>query len=275
MIWALALLLAQSMLQDGARAMREKRFAEAERIYRQLLKVSPDDPRLWMNLGLALHSGGKYQEAVGELERYLKFDPKPGPIHLVQGVNLLKLSRPCEAVQPLETARKWQASPQVLAALGDGYYGCGRYGDAVRTLEAAAKDDDRARRMYARALWRAGEYARARAEYDVLAEKWADDPEFNYECGDTLARLEGAEAGLSYLEKAVRMAPALLPARGALGRALMELGKAAESIPHLELAAPADATLLMPLSRAYKATGRPEEAARVEAEYRRKVAAQN
>jgi hypothetical protein len=33
--------------------------------------------------------------------------------------------------------------------------------------------------------------------------------------------------------------------------------------------------LLLPLSRAYKATGRVEEAARLEAEYRRRIASQN
>ena len=70
-------------------------------------------------------------------------------------------------------------------------------------------------------------------------------------------------------------APDLIPARGALGRVLMELGLAAESIPHLEAATSTDATLLLPLSRAYKATGRASDAARAETEYRRKVGSQN
>jgi hypothetical protein len=70
-------------------------------------------------------------------------------------------------------------------------------------------------------------------------------------------------------------APDLLPARGALGRALLELGRAAESVPHLEAAVPADPALLLPLSRAYKATARAEDAARAEAEYRRTMSGRN
>ena len=87
--------------------------------------------------------------------------------------------------------------------------------------------------------------------------------------------MDGADAGLPLLQRAVEAAPDLIPARGALGRVLMELGHAAESIPHLEAAAPMDATLLLPLSRAYRATGRTTDAARAEAEYRRKVGSQN
>jgi uncharacterized protein HemY len=68
-------------------------------------------------------------------------------------------------------------------------------------------------------------------------------------------------------------APDLAPARGALGRAMVEGERYADAVPHLKAAAPTDATLLLPLSRAYKALGKKEEAAATEAEYRRKVAA--
>ncbi|MGH9627306.1 MAG: hypothetical protein ACRD7E_02930 [Bryobacteraceae bacterium] len=83
-------------------------------------------------------------------------------------------------------------------------------------------------------------------------------------------RTEGAQAG-----KAVRDAPQLLAARGALGRALVQVGRAPESIPHLEAAAGIDPTLLLPLSRAYKAAGRSEDAERAEAAYKKQVAPQN
>jgi hypothetical protein len=55
----------------------------------------------------------------------------------------------------------------------------------------------------------------------------------------------------------------------------LELNRAADSVPHLEAAAPADPTLLLPLSRAYKATGRVEDAIRAETEYRTRIALQN
>ena len=337
----LVLMLAQSLSEQGAQAMRDGRFADAERVYKQLLKETPEDPRIHMNLGLALHSGRKYREAIPRFEQFLKANPQPGPAHLLLGVAKLKLRQPCEAVAPLEKARQWQASPNVLVELGDAYFGCRRYeeaartfeelgqtpkglqgvglsyarlgrqkealdalaklerlppsaelhellsevrviegrnGDALKEMEAAcrlAPGDSRLERLRARALWRAGQYEEARKAFRTLASRWADEPEFNFERGDTLARLEGAEAGLPFLEKAVRAEPELIPARAALGRALLELGRGAESIAHLEAAVSEDVTLLLPLSRAYKAAGRTQDAARAEAEYRKRLASQN
>lgn len=339
-IAALLLLLTQSS-EQAAEALKQGRFEEAARIYRQLVKAHPAEARLRMNLGLALHSGGKYAEAIREFQVFLKAYPQPGPVHLLMGAAHLKLRKPCDAVPALETARKWQSSPQVLIELGDAYFGCGRfqeaaktfdslgplpkalqgsglsyarlgrpdlaqaafdrlaslpptaelhellaevrtiekrYDDAVTEMDAAAKlapGDARIQRLRARALWRAGRYDDARALYSKLAPRWSHDPEFNYEFGDTLMRIEGAEAGLPMLEKAVRDAPQLLAARGVLGRALLQTGRPGESIAHLEAAARQDPALLLPLSRAYRATGRTDDAARAEAEYKTSIANQN
>jgi predicted Zn-dependent protease len=260
----------QDLSQQGAAAMREGRFEEAERIYRQMLKQTPGHPGVRLNLGLALHSGGKHAAAISELEAYLKANPAPGPVYLVLGAAQLKLGRFCEAIAPIERARKWQASEHVLTELGDAYQGCKRYSDAARTYAAAGQP-----RAAARAYWQAREYADARPLYESLSKAHESDPEFLYEYGDTLARVAGAAAGIPALQRCVAIEPGLTPARGALGRALLDTGRAEESIPHLAAAAPADVTLLMPLSRALKAAGRPEEAARVEAEYRKKLTGQN
>jgi tetratricopeptide (TPR) repeat protein len=269
---------AQDLPRQGVQAMREGRFADAEGIFRQLINQSPDDPRLRMNLGLALHSAHKYQQAIVEFDTFLKAIPQPGPGHLLAGTARLKLDKWCEAVPLLEKARQWQASSQVLVELGDAYNGCKRFSDAGKTYRDAAKadpKDNRLPRAAARAFWEAREYVAAQPLYASLQPAFGDDPKFLYEFGDTLARVSGAEAGLPYLERAVRAEPNLIPARGALGRALLELDRAADSVPHLEAAVGADPSLLLPLSRAYKKTGRPQDAARVEREYRRALSDQN
>lgn len=265
---------AQDLSHEAAQAMRENRFADAERMYRQILKTSPEDPHMHMNLGLALLSSGKYGEAIPEFDRFLKAYPQPGPVHLMAGTARLKLGRACDAIGPLELARKWQSSAKVLVELGDAYAGCKRPLDAGKTYRAAARmspDDPRLARAAARGFWQAHEYQDARALFAAVEPQFARDPEFLYEYGDTLARIDGAESGLPYLEKAVHAAPGLIAARGALGRALLEVHRAAESVPHLEAAAPTDPALLMPLSRAYRATGRAEDASRAEAEYRKRL----
>lgn len=70
-----SLLLLQSLSEDGARAMREGRFADAERAYRHLVKSSPGIPQWQLNLGLALHSQGKPMEAISAFDVYLKAVP--------------------------------------------------------------------------------------------------------------------------------------------------------------------------------------------------------
>ena len=82
-------------------------------------------------------------------------------------------------------------------------------------------------------------------------------------------RLDGARAALAALEQAVQLDPGALEARAALGTAYAELERFAEAIPHLEYASPKDPALLLPLSRAYKATGRAEDAARTLEQYKR------
>ena len=161
----------------------------------------------------------------------------------------------------------------MLLELGDAYYGCKQFLNAAGAYRGASRlapGDTRLIRAGARAFWQAREYKDARPLYAASESRYAAEADFLYEYGDTLVRVDGPEAGLAYLEKAVKAAPNMAPAHGALGRALLALDRAADSIPHLEAASPTDPALLLPLSRAYKATGRLEEAARVEAEYRQK-----
>jgi protein O-GlcNAc transferase len=238
---------------QAAQAMRAGRFAEAEALYRKLVKAEPQHPGWHGNLGLALHSQAKYREAVEVLERSLQLQPSPG-LSAVLGIDYLKIGEPCKAIAPLRTADR--AEP-----LADALYGCRRYADAAR---AYTKLGDR--RRAARAWWQARDYAQARPLYEALASAHASEPEFAWEFGDTLQRTEGAGVAIPWLEKA-RTLP---QGQAALGKAYAEAGRFAEAIPLLEATVSADPDLLLPLSRAYKATGRAAEAERALSEYRKR-----
>jgi predicted Zn-dependent protease len=245
----------QDVSRQAAEAMRAGRYTEAEQLYRQLIKVSPKEPGWHANLGLALHSQGKYREAAEALERSLKLKPSPG-LSAVLGVDYLKLNEPCKAIAPLQASNRTEA-------LADALYGCRRFADAAR-----AYTDIGDTRRAARAWWQARDYAQARPLYEKLAASQSSDPYFAWEFGDTLQRVEGAEVAIPWLEKA----RGIVEGRAALGKAYVETGKFAAALPLLEEAVKADPDLLLPLSRAYKATGRAAEAERALSEYRKRQA---
>ncbi len=89
------------LTQQAKASMQARKFAAAERIYRQLLEVYPEEPGLLMNLGLALHSSGKYEDAIEQFGSALKRKPDLTPAWLLMGVGLQKLGRHSEAVGAL------------------------------------------------------------------------------------------------------------------------------------------------------------------------------
>jgi tetratricopeptide (TPR) repeat protein len=94
-------------------------------------------------------------------------------------------------------------------------------------------------------------------------------PDGSYLLGDVLLARAQPEAAVPHLEKAVRLAPQLLEASSALGRAYALVGRPADAIPHLEKALPTDTdgSLRLQLARAYQAAGQAEAARRALADY--------
>lgn len=275
MILATLLFLAQdvaSLSGQGAAAMREKRYTDATRVYRTLTQNDAANPMWRLNLGMALFYAGGHADAATELSAFLRTRPQPGPAHLFLGVALLKLDQPCQAIAPLEAALRWPERPQSRwTELADAYQGCKRWDPAAKAYAEAAKLDPKDLRPARQSAhcWRmARRYELARPLFASLESSYRDNAEFAFEYGDTLMRLEGAAAGLPWLENAVALAPALMPAQSALGRALMELDRPAHAVPHLEAAAKEDPALLLPLSRAYRTLQRAADAAKAEAAYK-------
>ena len=119
----------------GARALEEGRFDEAARIYRELLKVRPDDAGLLMNLGMALAMGGQESEALPPLQRAIALNPQLIPAHLFLGSSYLALGQPERAIAPLKrviAARPGEVEHRRM--LAEAYAALGRSPEAVGVL---------------------------------------------------------------------------------------------------------------------------------------------
>jgi predicted Zn-dependent protease len=95
------------------------------------------------------------------------------------------------------------------------------------------------------------------------------DVQFIY--GACLLNLQQPLAAIPYLRAAVARDSALLPARAALGQALLQTGKPDEAIPFLRDAASIDqdGAIHFQLFRAYQVTHQDAEAQKALAEYQR------
>jgi tetratricopeptide (TPR) repeat protein len=278
MILFALLLLAQdiaTLSAEGAAAMRAKQYPAAIRTYQALVTQDATNPMWRLNLGMALFYAADHTGSAQALEHFIRIKPQPGPAHLFLGVARLNLKQPCEAIAPLEVALQWPQRPQSRwTELADAYQGCKRWEPAAKAYAEAAllaPTELQLARQSAHCWRMARRYDLAKPIFASLTSSYASSAEFHFEYGDTLTRLEGAEAGLSWLEKSVAADPKLLPAQAALGRALMELNRPADALPHLEIASKTDPALLLPLSRAYRTLGRTEEATRTEAEYKSRI----
>ena len=121
--------------REGSAALKEGRFDEAARIYRELVAAAPDDPGLLMNLGMALAMGGQEADAIAPLERAIALDSGLLPAQLFLGTSYLALGQPEKAVPPLE--RVVAARPKDIEhrrMLTSAYAGLGRHADAAAQL---------------------------------------------------------------------------------------------------------------------------------------------
>ncbi|MCY4756710.1 tetratricopeptide repeat protein [Pelomonas aquatica] len=107
-----ALQLAISMHQD-------RRVLAAEKLYRKLVEVRPEDPNPLHFLGVLLHQDGKSEEALALIDRSIELDAGVASWHNNRGNVLLLLQRGDEARAAYERCRELEpGNPAVANNLG-------------------------------------------------------------------------------------------------------------------------------------------------------------
>ncbi len=156
--------------ERARQAMAGERFEEAEKLYSELVRSTPGNPGLLMNLGLAQQAAGKHARAVEQFQAVVKLEPEFAPGWLLLGMSLVKLGRLESAVAPLE--RTLELEP--------GHHG--------------------ARQELAGALLELGRFEDAAARYFKLVQAEPGNPDAW--CGLGLSYLAAGREALAALEKA-------------------------------------------------------------------------
>lgn len=118
--------------QRARQAMIDRQFDQAVRLYSELVQALPGNPGMLMNLGIALHSAGRYREALARFDAALKLQPDLTQAKLFAGMTHQKLGEPALAVALLSDVVKADpANTLARLELADALLSTGRFGPAV------------------------------------------------------------------------------------------------------------------------------------------------
>jgi tetratricopeptide (TPR) repeat protein len=136
---SIVLLAGQSgdQLSEQVRLAREKmvggEFLKAAAIYRELLKIRPEDSGLRLNLVVALEKAGQPSAAVPEALRVTRANPSSAPAWLLLGLAYQQLIQPAKAIAPLREALRLEPkNTTALLELADAELTTGDSRGAVR-----------------------------------------------------------------------------------------------------------------------------------------------
>src|SRR6476646_8476269 len=95
---------AGSAYANAERALAEGRYDEAERLYRDLARQSPDVAEIHAKLGVTYYQEGKYAEAIPALQRALKLKPALPNLDALLAMSQSELGQHAEALPGLKRA---------------------------------------------------------------------------------------------------------------------------------------------------------------------------
>ncbi|MGC2163478.1 MAG: tetratricopeptide repeat protein [Silvibacterium sp.] len=127
-----------SLLAAAQQAQAANNFAAAEADYRQAVKLRPDIPELWANLGLMQRETGQSSEAIRSFQQALRLKPSLYVPNLFLGMDYVQTGKAKEAIPLLLKAEKMNATdPLPSLTLGRAYSSLGEHTPAIRAFRRA------------------------------------------------------------------------------------------------------------------------------------------
>ncbi len=258
---ALLFLQKQDFSAEGLKALEEQQYDLAAQFLEKAVQAQPDDYGAHFNLALAYSLAGKDEQAVAGYRKVLAIKPGLFEAQLNLGMTLLRLKKPAEAVPCLEAAA--EARPKEVRPrryLADALFDTGEFARAAKSYEAVIELDPKSAPSevgLARSYLRTDRLKEAETHFRKAAELDPATKDAVIELGPLYeTKGQSAEAIAVY-----QQFPDSLAARERLGQLLVEAGRPADAIPHLEWAvqkSPTSANRLA-LAQAYRKNGQPEK----------------
>jgi tetratricopeptide (TPR) repeat protein len=127
-----------SLVAAAEQAQATGDYATAASDYRQAVRIRPDMPELWANLGLMQQETGNIPAALESFQNANRLDPSLYVPNLFMGIDYAHTGKTQEAIPFLIEAEKInRADPQAPLALGRVYISAQKYSAAARELDRA------------------------------------------------------------------------------------------------------------------------------------------
>ena len=287
----------EDLFRQGAAAMHSGRTAEAERSFREAVRLQPGMADAHLDLGLVLGREGKTEEAIAELRRALELNPKVQSGHMFLGIFLYQTGHADEAIRELEAEIALApANAEALTWMGIAELSSGHPEKATGPLDRAAELDPEnldlleyrgkahsqvAEASYARMAkiapdsWHvhrvrgqllSGEskHAEAIAEFEAAVKQEPRNPDLWESLGDEYRKSSQLDKAQTAYAKELELTPRNPIAMYDLGSTDVERGEAAAGVPLLEAMLQAysgSAVAEYYLGRGLADTGKNDEAA--------------
>jgi tetratricopeptide (TPR) repeat protein len=216
------------------------RTQEAIGHYEQVLRIKPDCVEAHNNLGLALVSLGRIPEAIGHYEQALRIKPDCVEAYNDLGIVLKDQGQVTKAIACYEQALRLKPDyPEAHNNLGVVLKDQGQVTEAIAHYEQALRinpDYADAHNNLGVALAQLGRNEEAAGHWEQALRIKPDDAQVHYNLGFALAQLGRTPEAIGHYEQALRIKPDFTQAHNNVGVLLKDQGQVTEAIAHFEQA---------------------------------------
>ena len=130
------------LFREARQAEQRRDFAEAARLYDQVLRIDPGIAEVWTNMGLCLHELSKHREAAKAFAKAAEIKPRLLVPHLFLGIEYLKLNQPEKAVSSLRSALSIEPKhPQATYELANACVRLEQFEEAVKLYRQLLREN--------------------------------------------------------------------------------------------------------------------------------------
>ncbi len=184
-------------------------WSNTETLYRHMLNFAPDAPPLHFNLGYALHSENRMEEALEEYYRTIELDPNDGSAHQNLAMILEEQGLFDEAVKEYQIALKYSPNPaNAHSNLACALNKQGHTQEAIYYLEQALKINPNHGPSHfnlGTILFGQGDYQNAITRFSECIKSSPDFSPAYFNLGILLTQQNKAEQALPYFRHAVSL----------------------------------------------------------------------